>query len=182
MLLLFALIAGSSSLWATDPIATATATSGKNYVVAYYANNKYYALPHGTNASVWDGTEVTLNGINKVNTTTAADLAWALTEGTTTGQFYLSYTSGNTTYYLFKNGTTSNTNYNIKGNTNSDQKHYWEFSLNSGDNDYTVKSLKSDQGSSTAIYLGYSSGNAGKFGVYAQANAAKIILFIFIFL
>lgn len=173
MVLLCALVVGSNA-WADTAIATATATNGKSYVVAYFVNNKYYALPHGTSATVYDGTEVTLNGINKVNETTAADLAWTLTEGTTAGQFYLSYTSGTTTYYLYKNGSTSNTNYNIKGNSNASQKHYWEFTLNSSNNDYTIKSLKSDQGTSTAIYLGYAT--AGKFGVYAQANAAKIIL------
>ena len=175
MLLLVALLVGSTSVW--GQVATATATDGKTYVVAYYANSKYYALPHNTSAGVLNGTEVTLNAINKVNTTIAASLSWTLTEGTTAGQFYLSYTSGNKTYYLYKNGTTSNSNYNIKAKETSDDKHYWEFTSTNSGNTYKLKSLKSTQGSSTAIYLGYDgANNAGKYGVYAEANAAGIIL------
>ena len=172
LFLLCALIVGSTSAWAQ--VTTATATSGKQYVVAYYANSKYYALPHNTSASVLNGTEVTLNALNKVNTSTAASLSWTLTEGSTTGQFYLTYTSSNKTYYLYKNGTTSNDNHNIKAKETSDDKHYWQFTLaNSGDS-YKLKSLKSTQGSCTAIYLGYAA--AGKYGVYVESNAAKIIL------
>lgn len=159
---------------AVGQVATATATDDTEYVVAYYTNSKYYALPHGTSASVWNGTEVTLNSINKVDTETAASLAWTLMEGETAGQFYMTYTSGNTTYYLYKNGGTNSSNYNIKGSSVQSERHYWEFTLNSGNNDYTVKSLKSGTGSATSIYLGYAT--AGKYGVYAQANAAKIVL------
>lgn len=174
MLLLCALIVGSGTMW--GQVSTATATNAKQFVVAYYANSKYYALPHGTTASVWDGTEITLNSINKVNTNTASNLAWTLTEGSTTGQFYLTYTSNNNTYYLYKNGQTSSTNYNIKGTTNTSERHYWEFSLKNDNNVsyYTVKSLKSGTGDATSIYLGYET--EGKYGVYAQSNAAKIIL------
>ena len=170
MLLLCALVVGGSA-WA-DPVTTATATDGNSYVVAYHANNKYYALPHGTSASVWNATEVTLNGINKVSTSDAANLAWTLTEGTTAGQFYLTYTSGSNTYYLYKNGGTSNTNYNIKGTTTESERHYWEFALNTEGNYYTVQSLKSGTGST--IYLGYT--NVGKYGVYTEDKAAQIIL------
>lgn len=153
-------------------VSTATATNGNSYVVAYYANNKYYALPHGTNASEWSGTEVTLNTINKVNTSTAASLAWTLTEGSTLGQFYITYTSDNTTYYLYKNGGTSNTNYNIKGTSSTTERHYWDFSLNSGNNDYTVEALKSNIGNTK--YLGQSSSNY-KFGVYSSATGIILL-------
>lgn len=91
---------------AVGQVSTATATDGNSYVVAYYANNTYYALPQGNSANVWDGTEVTLNNINKVSTSDAEDLAWTLTEGTTSGTFYLTYGSGNSTKYLTKSGST----------------------------------------------------------------------------
>ena len=159
------------SLAGWGQVPTAIAEDGNSYVVAYYANNKYYALPQGTSASVWNATEVSLNSINKVDETVAASLAWTLTEGSTSGQFYLTYTSGTNTYYLYKNGGTSNTNYNIKGTTNASERHYWEFTLNTDDNNsYAVKSLKANTG--TSIYLGYA--NAGKFGVYS--NITNIIL------
>ena len=174
LFLLCALIVGSSSAW--GQVSTATATNGKSYVVAYYANNKYYALPHGTTSGTWDGTEVTLNSANKVNTSVASSLSWTLTEGSTSGQFYITYKSSNKTYYLTKSGTTGD-NKNINVVQSSGNDHLWEFSLNSGNNNYTVKSLKSITSGTTGaslIYLGY--GSVGKFGVYASSSAAKIIL------
>ena len=159
------------SLAGWGQVPSAAPANGYSYVVAYYANNKYYALPHGTNASVWDATEVSLNSVNKVDETAAASLAWTLTEGSTSGQFYLTYTSGTNTYYLYKNGGTSNTNYNIKGTTSASERHYWEFTLNTDDNNsYAVKSLKANTGNT--IYLGYAT--VGKFGVYS--NITNIIL------
>ena len=157
-------------------VSTATATDGNSYVVAYYANNTYYALPQGNSANVWDGTEVTLNNINKVSTSDAEDLAWTLTEGTTSGTFYLTYGSGNSTKYLTKSGSTGNNN-KLALATSSSNDHYWEFTMNTGNNNYTVKSLKnitSGTNGASLIYLGYA--NAGKFGVYSSTSAAKIIL------
>lgn len=172
--LLCALIVGSTSVW--GQVATATATNGKSYVVAYYANSKYYALPHGSSAAVWSGTEVSLNALGKVNTSTASSLAWTLTEGSTSGQFYLTYASGNSTYYLLKSGGTGNNNkLNVATSSNTD--YLWEFTLNTGNNDYTVKSLKSIQSGTTGaslIYLGYTT--VGQFGMYTSSNTAKIIL------
>ena len=157
-------------------VATATATNGNSYVVAYYANSKYYALPHGSSAAVWSGTEVSLNAIGKVNTSTASSLAWKLTEGTTSGQFYLTYSIDNSTKYLQKSGGTGNNNkLNIATSSNTD--YLWEFTLNNGNNDYTVKSLKNISSGTTGaslIYLGYTT--VGQYGMYGSSNAAKIIL------
>lgn len=160
---------------AVGQVATATATTGTEYVVACYVNNKYYALPHVDGSNTYSGTEVTLNSINKVNTSTASSLSWTLTEGSTSGQFYISYTSGNNTKYLTKSGTTGDNKKISTVNTASNDQ-YWEFTLNSGNNDYTVKSLKSIQSGTTGatlIYLGYVS---SKYGVYASGSAGKIIL------
>ena len=161
-LALLVFMAPSMVGWGQVP--SAAPANGYSYVVAYYANNKYYALPHGTSANVWDATEVSLNSVNKVDETAAASLAWTLTEGSTSGQFYLTYTSGTNTYYLYKNGGTSNSNYNIKGTTSTSERHYWEFTLNTNNNSYAVKSLKANTGNT--IYLGYAT--VGKFGVYSD--------------
>ena len=119
---------GVSQMW--GQAATETATDGKSYVVTVYYNSKYYALPNGTNAGQWAATEVSVNANGRV--TTATPPMWTFTEGSTSGQFYLSYTSGNTTNYLYKNGTT-NSNYNIKGGSS---KNYWAFTKSS--NKYNV--------------------------------------------
>ena len=113
--------------------------NGNDYVVAAYVNNKYYALPcTTTNGSTIEGVEITLNSLNKVNTSDAAGKTWTLEEGTGTnaGKYYFKYTSGSSTYYLYKNGT-GNSNYNFKVSTTS--KNYWSFTTNG--TGYTVAAV-----------------------------------------
>ena len=139
MLLLCALIAGTSSTWATDPVASVAPSNGKSYVVAAYVNSKYYALPNtATNGGTLSGTEISLNAINKVNTSVASGNTWTLEEGTdaNAGKYYLKYTSGDNTYYLYKNGTsTSNKNFKVS----TSYKNYWSFT--SGTGGYTVAAV-----------------------------------------
>ena len=99
-------------------------SNGGTYVVAYYTNSKYYALPNTTsNGGTLSGVLVTVNNSGQV--TTENPPTWTLEEGSTSGQFYLKYTSGNNTYYLYKNGTSSSNKNFAVGTSN---KNYWTFS------------------------------------------------------
>ena len=118
-------------MWGADPVASATATDGNEYVVAIYYNSKYYALPNNTSAGTWAGTEISVNGSGYVTTENAP--TWKLVEGSTSGQYYLTYKNGNSTYYLYKNGN-STSNYNIKGSTSSSERNYWSFTAGTGAN------------------------------------------------
>ena len=163
MFLLCALVVGTSSVW--GQVSSATPTNGGTYVVAAYVNNKYYALPNGTvNGSTIAGTEITLNVMNKVNTSTASGKTWTLEEGTTSGQFYLKYTSGSDTYYLYKNGT-GGSNYNFA--VNKTNKNYWSFSPNG--TGYTVTAI--DRGTNnTKIQC-----NSGTFRCYSSATPIRLL-------
>ncbi len=137
MLLLFALIAGSSSVWAQ--VASVAPSNGGSYIVAAYVNSKYYALPNGTvSGGPITGTEITLNALNKVNTADASGKTWTLEEGTgdNAGKYNIKYTSGTKTYYLYKNGT-GKTNYNFKVSEGS--QNYWSFTTNG--TGYTVAAV-----------------------------------------
>ena len=129
------LTVGVGNAWGADPVATETATDGESYVVAAWTGSKYVALPNFTTAGTPAGVDITVNASGKVTTADAPE--WTFTEGSTTGQFYLTYTSGVTTYYLYKNGTKS-TNYNIAGKSNGD-KNYWSFTKSS--NKYKVLAI-----------------------------------------
>ena len=130
-------------------VASAIPSNGNSYVVAAYVDNKYYALPNGTqNGNTIAGSEITLNSVNKVNTSDASGKTWTLVEGTGTnsGQYYITYTSGSDTYYLYKNGTGA-TNVNFAVNKTS--KNYWSFTVTS--NGYTVAAV--DRGSNKNQFL-----------------------------
>ena len=155
VLLLCALVAGSSNLWATGTttqVTSATATDGKSYVIAIYYDGDYYALPKAstmTSASTFSGTKVTLNAIGKVNTSDATDITWTIAENSTTsGQFYITQTIDKVTYYLYKNGTSSSSNYNIK--TVQTGEHYWTFAQQK--DTYKTYTVKSERGSAN-LYL-----------------------------
>jgi hypothetical protein len=130
---------GITNVWAANPVASATATNGKSYVIAYWNGSKYIALPNiSGSASTFDGTEVTVNANGKV--TTADAPLWTLTVNpSSSSQFYIKYSNN----YLFKNGTTSTSNYNIKVVTSS--QHYWAFTAGTSTNSgkYSVESKKS---------------------------------------
>ena len=134
-LLLCALIVGSLSGWAQ--VSSVAPSDGNSYVIAAYVNSKYYALPNGSvGGGTINGTEITLNALNKVNTSVAQGKTWTLNEGSTTGQFYIQYTSGSDTYSLYKNGTsTSNHNFAV----NKTSKNYWTFTSNG--TGYTVAAV-----------------------------------------
>lgn len=149
-------------------VTSATATDGGTYVVAYYYNSKYYALPNNTSAGTWAATEVTVNGSGKV--TTENPPTWTLVEGSTSGQFYLTYESGGNTYYLYKNGT-SNSNYNIRGDTSN--KNYWEFTAGTGGNAGKYQVLAVGRGTYHTCLTLYESQT--KFEVY-NTSGYKIIL------
>ena len=164
MLLLCALVAGSSSVWAQ--VASVAPADGGSYVVAAYVNNKYYALPNGTvSGGTISGKEITLNALNKVNTADASGNTWTLEEGTDTnaGKYYFKYTSGNKTYYLYKNGT-GNTNYNFK--VSEGNKNYWSFTTNG--TGYNVAAI--DRGTNNVNI----NCNGGTFS--CRASATPIIL------
>ncbi len=163
LLLLCALVAGSSSVWAQ--ISSAAPSNGKSYVVAAYVNSKYYALPNGTvNGATITGTEVTLNTDNKVNTSVASGKAWTLeVNSENANQFYLKYTSGGKTYYLYKNGT-GKTNYNFKVSEGS--MNYWSFTTNG--TGYTVAAI--DRGTNNVNI----NNDGGTFS--CKADATPIIL------
>lgn len=137
MLLLCALVAGSSCVW--GQVASVAPADGGSYVIAAYVNSKYYALPNGTvNGGTIKGTEITLNAINKVSTSDATGKTWTLEEGTgnNAGKFYIKYTSSNKEYFLYKNGTGSS-NHNFAVNMTS--KNYWSFTTNG--TGYTVAAV-----------------------------------------
>lgn len=123
---------GIGNAW--GQVASATATSNGEYVVAVYNNSKYYALPNissSASASTFGGVEVSVNNSGEV--TTENPPLWKLTVNPSdNAQFYISYTSGGTEYYLYKNGTTSTTNYNIK--VVSSGQHYWTFTAGTSSN------------------------------------------------
>ncbi len=133
---------GITNVWATDPVASATATNGKSYVIAYWNGSKYIALPNiSGNASTFSGTDVVVNSNGKV--TTADAPLWTLTvNSSNNSQFYIKYSNN----YLYKNGTTSDKNYNIKVVTSG--QHYWAFTAGTGGNagKYSVESKKSGTG------------------------------------
>ena len=160
------LTVGVGNAWGADPVATETATDGESYVVAAWTGSKYVALPNFTTAGTPAGVDITVNASGKVTTADAPE--WTFTEGSTTGQFYLTYTSGVTTYYLYKNGTKS-TNYNIAGKSNGD-KNYWSFTKSS--NKYKVLAI--DRGDNNTRLTYYTSGS--KWEVYGTANTYDIIL------
>ena len=164
--LLVLLIFTCGNVWGADPVATETATDGESYVVAAWTGSKYVALPNFTTAGTPAGVDITVNASGKVTTADAPE--WTFTEGSTTGQFYLTYTSGVTTYYLYKNGTKS-TNYNIAGKSNGD-KNYWSFTKSS--NKYKVLAI--DRGDNNTRLTYYTSGS--KWEVYGTANTYDIIL------
>lgn len=145
-------------------ISSATPANGQQYIVAYYDGTNYYALPHVTNATTYNGTAVTLNAANKVSTADAADLAWTLVAGTTASQYYLTYTQGSSTYYLYKNGT-GKSNYNIKGSTSD--KNYWTFTAS--ETGYTVQAV--GRGTNNT-YLAY---NSSKWKVYGSAQTLTLL-------
>ena len=159
---------GISQIWGADPVATATATSGKSYVIAYWTGSKYVALDPskvGTSASTFDGTDVSVDGNGKV--TTANPPLWTLTVNPSQStQFYISCVINSTTYYLYKNGTTSSTNYNIKRVASG--QHYWTFSKSS--NKYSIKSERG----SACLYLTYY--NNSKWEVSGTSTASLILL------
>ena len=160
MLLLCALIVGSGSAW--GQVTSVAPENGKSYVVAAYINSKYYALPNGAvNGSTIAGTEISLNALNKVNTSVAAGNTWTLQEGTGTnaGKYYIKYTSGTDTYYLYKNGTKT-TNYNFAVNKSS--KNYWTFTTNG--TGYTVTAVDRE---SNNLYIQC---NSGTFRCYSTAT------------
>ena len=166
LLLLCALIAGSSNVWATDPVSSVAPSNNGTYVVAAYVNSKYYALPNGTvSGGQITGTEITLNALNKVNTSDASGKTWTLEEGTgdNAGKYYVKYTSGNKTYYLYKNGT-GKTNYNFKVSEGS--MNYWSFTTNG--TAYTVAAV--DRGDNNVNV----NCNDGTFS--CRASATPIIL------
>lgn len=123
---------GSGNVW--GQVASATATSNREYVVAVYVNSKYYALPNissSASASTFGGEEVSVNNSGEV--TTKNPPLWKLTVNPSDNtQFYISYTSGGTEYYLYKHGTTSTSNYNIK--VVSSGQHYWTFTAGTSSN------------------------------------------------
>lgn len=157
---------GVGNAWGADPVATETATDGESYVVAAWTGSKYVALPNFTTGSTPAGVDITVNASGKVTTADAPE--WTFTEGSTTGQFYLTYTSGVTTYYLYKNGTKKN-NYNIAGKSNGD-KNYWSFTKSS--NKYKVLAI--DRGSNNTRLTYYTS--ESKWEVYGTAKTYDIIL------
>ncbi|MBO5632320.1 MAG: hypothetical protein J5965_24955, partial [Aeriscardovia sp.] len=166
MLLLCALIVGSSSVWADDPVSSVAPSNSGTYVVAAYVNSKYYALPNGTvSGATISGTEITLNALNKVNTSDASGKTWTLEEGTgdNAGKYYIKYTSSNKTYYLYKNGT-GKTNYNFK--VSEGYKNYWSFTTNG--TGYTVAAV--DRGENNVNV----NCNGGTFS--CRASATPIIL------
>jgi len=161
MLLLCALIAGSSSVWA-QVTSLAPADEG-SYVIAAYVNSKYYALPNGAvGGGTIAGTEITLNAVNKVNTTDAAGLTWTLKKGTDANAnfYHIEYTSGSDTYGLYKNGT-GGTNYNFAVNKTS--RTYWSFTANG--TGYTVAA--EDRGTTNNVNIQC---NNGTFRCYSTAT------------
>ena len=160
---------GVGNVWGADPVATATATSGKSYVIAYWNGTKYIALDPskvGTSASTFEGTDVTVDANGKV--TTANPPLWTLTVNPSQStQFYISCVINNTTYYLYKNGTSGTTNYNIKRVASG--QHYWTFSKSS--NKY---SIKSERGSACQYLYYYTTG--GKWEVYSSSTASLLLL------
>ena len=143
-------------------VSSVAPADGKSYVIAAYVNSKYYALPNGTvNGSTITGVEISLNKLNKVNTSDAAGKTWTLEEGTegNAGKYYLTYTSGSDTYYLYKNGTGKN-NYNFAINKTS--KNYWSFTTNG--TGYTVAANgRGDNNVNVQC-------NAGTFRCYSEAT------------
>ena len=161
LLLCLMLFWGGSSAWAQ--VSSATPTNNGNYVIAAYVNSKYYALPCATtNGGTLSGQEISLNALNKVNTSDASGKTWTLEEGSTSGQFYLKYTNNDNTYYLYKNGTSSS-NKNFKVSTGS--KNYWSFTTNG--TGYSVAAI--DRGT-YRLYIECSS------GTFQCGSATKIIL------
>ena len=168
--LLVLLTFGIGNAWGADPVATATATSGKSYVIAYWTGSKYVALDPskivGKSAGTFAGTDVSVDGNGKV--TTANPPLWTLTVNPSQStQFYISCSANSTTNYLYKNGTSSSTNYNIKTVTSG--QHYWTFSKSS--NKY---SIKSERGSACQYLYYYSSGS--KWEVYSTSTASLLLL------
>ncbi len=140
---------GIGNVW--GQVASATATSNGEYVVAVYNNSKYYALPNissSTSASTFSGEEVSVNNSGEV--TTKNPPLWKLTVNPSdNAQFYISYTSGGTTYYLYKNGTTSATNYNIK--VVSSGQHYWTFTAGTSSNAGKYQVISKRSSANTAL-------------------------------
>ena len=124
--LVLILTIGSGNVWGQ---ATSQAPAdGSTFVVTYYTNSTYYALPNTiTGGSTLSSTTVSVNGSGQV--TTENPPTWTLEEGTgdNAGKYYLKFTSGNNTYYLYKNGTSSSNKNFAVGTTN---KNYWSFATN----------------------------------------------------
>lgn len=161
VLLLCALIVGSSSV-AWGQVSSAAPTDGGSYVVAAYVNNKYYALPcTTTSGGTLTGVEIELNSLDKVSTSDASGKTWTLEEGTgdDAGYFYFTYTSDDDTYYLYKNGT-GNKNYNFKVSTGS--MNYWSFTTNG--TGYTVEAI--GRGTNNTLIQC----NSGTFRCYSSAT------------
>ena len=134
-----------------------------SYVIAAYVNSKYYALPNGAvGGGTIAGTEITLNAVNKVNTTDAAGLTWTLKKGTDANAnfYHIEYTSGSDTYGLYKNGT-GGTNYNFAVNKTS--RTYWSFTANG--TGYTVAA--EDRGTTNNVNIQC---NNGTFRCYSTAT------------
>lgn len=115
------LTVGVGNAW--GQVASQAPTDGSSYVVTYYNNSKYYAIPNTiTGGGTLSGTQVTVNASGQV--TSDNPPVWTFEEGSTSGQFYLKFTSGENTYYLYKNGTNSSNKNFAVGTTN---KNYWTF-------------------------------------------------------
>ena len=167
LLLCLTLFLGVGNVWATDPVASATPTTGKSYVVAVYSGSKYIALPNiGTSSSTWSGEEVTVNANGKVSS--ANPPLWEFTVNpSNSNQFYLKYKSGNSTYTLYRNGTGNN--HNISAQTSS--SNYWTFTAGTS-TDAGKYSVKAERGSTHTI-LQYTS---SKWQVSGTSASYSIIL------
>ena len=187
MLLLVALLVGSTSVWGTDVITWEKVTNysslstSDTYVIAgnNNAGTTWYSLK---NNQVSSKSNLPYNSVltivdNKITSTVSSDETWTIEATGTTGVYYIKSTKGS--YYLQNDGATKS---KIDSKSNTDENNCWKIHYQDSYTDtknitYTVTGLylvKGD-GRELAVYKGTSGGSdTYDFRCYASDNYKNI--------
>jgi hypothetical protein len=176
LLLLCALVVGSSSVWGQNyewVLVTDYSSLSTDDVYVIAGNNSsggttWYSLKNNqvtTAAYLSVGSTLTINN-NKITSNVSSDETWTLEETSTTGEYCIKSTKGN--YYLVaQNGTKSF----IKAKTNSNND-IWKIHQTESYNNYTVTGLY-NKGQSRVLAV-YNGSNGNDWRCYASANYSNI--------
>lgn len=145
MLLLFALIVGSTNAWGDNTYVKVTSAdqlvtdgTGIYILAATVSQNTYVATGFSSNTLAVTSSGFSIDG-NTITISSATPLEFTL-GGSSTG-YTLQYTSGVTTYYLGYANSKSKTNLE-QATTNTDDKEKWTYSIPTGKSYYTLVNVK----------------------------------------